>query len=356
MTFGHDLNTQFSSAGKIRVAMQPNRGGHVLRIHFTSEDLARTRVASAPDPLWELALSTHVLRVRGSAPMHTGWKNEVATHLHPGGPLREQVAMLLAVNPPVGYFPDFLTPADSVGGFEAGLDAVLSTPQPRLHSEIGQLALGQGGMLPSVVGDLVTGARSALHELGDAMTRYHEVAIAPVWDRIRASFDADRALRARTVLDGGTAALLDALHPTVRFVESRLEIFDYPADRDLYLNGRGLLLVPSYFKFWSKPMALVDPELPPVLCYPVDRKVLAAGGNGYAHLVALLGRTRAAVLELVASGTTTGELARRLKVSAAAASQHIGVLRESGLVLSSRDGNTVHHTLTPLGLSMLNGG
>ena len=327
----------------------------MLRIHFTSEDLARTRVASAPDPLWELALSTHVLRVRGAAPMHTAWKNQVASHLHPGGRLREQVALLLAVNPPVGYFPDFLTPADSGAGFEAGLDAVLSTPQHRLRAEIGQLAVGQGGALPTVVGDLVSGSRAALAELGEAMTRYHEVAIAPIWDRIRASFDADRALRARTVLDNGMAALLDALHPSVRFQENRLEIFDYPADRDLYLRGRGLLLVPSYFKFWSKPMALVDPELPPVLVYPVDRKVLATGGNGHAHLVALLGRTRAAVLELAAAGTTTGELSRRLSVSAAAASQHIGVLRESGLVLSSRNGNTVHHTLTPLGAAMLAG-
>jgi DNA-binding transcriptional ArsR family regulator len=116
-----------------------------------------------------------------------------------------------------------------------------------------------------------------------------------------------------------------------------------------------LLLVPSYFKFWSKPMALVDPELPPVLVYPVDRKVMATGGTGHAHLVALLGRTRAAVLELATAGTTTGELARRLSVSPAAASQHIGVLRESGLVISSRHGNTVHHTLTPLGTAMLNG-
>src|SRR5687768_3638715 len=192
MTFGHDLNTQFRSAGKVLVGMPLQHGDPMLRIHFTSEDLARTRVASAPDPLWELALSTHVLRVRGATPMHTSWKNEVASHLHPGGRLREQVALLLAVNPPVGYFPDFLTPADSVSGFEAGLDALLSTPQQRLHGEITQLAVGQGGALPSVVGDLVSGSRTALAELGEAMTRYHEVAIAPVWDRIRASFDADR--------------------------------------------------------------------------------------------------------------------------------------------------------------------
>lgn len=29
----------------------------VYRIHFTVEDLARTRVAEAPPPLWELSIS-----------------------------------------------------------------------------------------------------------------------------------------------------------------------------------------------------------------------------------------------------------------------------------------------------------
>ena len=58
---------------------------------------------------------------------------------------------------------------------------------------------------------------------------------------------------------------------------------------------------------------------------------------------------------LVASddGCTTGEVARRLNISAAAASQHTTVLRNAGLLVSQRDRNTVLHTLTPLGRAML---
>ena len=36
----------------------------MLRIHFTPQDVARTRVATSVDPLWEIVLSLHVLQMR----------------------------------------------------------------------------------------------------------------------------------------------------------------------------------------------------------------------------------------------------------------------------------------------------
>ncbi|MFD0594456.1 ArsR/SmtB family transcription factor [Catellatospora coxensis] len=165
---------------------------------------------------------------------------------------------------------------------------------------------------------------------------------------MRTAVDADRGLRARTMLESGTEGLLNTLHPTVRFDGSVLEISEYPSNRDVYLEGRGLQLVPSYFKTPSKPVCLFDPELPPVLVYSVHHEARAAVVRSPEALAALLGRTRAAVVELLADGSTTTELARRLDVSPAAASQHVAVLREAGLVHSLRDRNTVLHTLTPL--------
>ncbi|MEU8191559.1 winged helix-turn-helix domain-containing protein, partial [Micromonospora carbonacea] len=76
-------------------------------------------------------------------------------------------------------------------------------------------------------------------------------------------------------------------------------------------------------------------------------------GAGRDALAALLGRTRAAVLEATDAGCTTGEVARRLRISPAAASQHATVLRNAGLLVSHRDRNTVLHTLTPLGRAIL---
>ncbi|MFJ8349591.1 ArsR/SmtB family transcription factor [Streptomyces sp. NPDC094153] len=69
----------------------------------------------------------------------------------------------------------------------------------------------------------------------------------------------------------------------------------------------------------------------------------------------LVGRTRAAILEDVVTGRTTSELAERIGISGAAASQHTAVLREAGLLVSVRRNRHVLHTVTPVGLALLDG-
>jgi len=69
-------------------------------------------------------------------------------------------------------------------------------------------------------------------------------------------------------------------------------------------------------------------------------------------LAALIGDTRAAVLESVGEGRSTSELARRVGVSAASISQHTAV-RSAGLIRTGRVGKAVLHTITPLGRAML---
>ncbi|MER5640654.1 winged helix-turn-helix domain-containing protein [Kitasatospora sp. NPDC002227] len=73
-------------------------------------------------------------------------------------------------------------------------------------------------------------------------------------------------------------------------------------------------------------------------------------------LVALLGRTRAAVLEFVARhpGCTTGELADGLHVGPSGASQHATILRAAGLITTLRQRNTALHTPTAAALALLN--
>jgi hypothetical protein len=98
------------------------------------------------------------------------------------------------------------------------------------------------------------------------------------------------------VLDGGTEAMLAGFQPFMRRAGDVL-VAPYPVDRDLHLDGRGLLLVPSYF-CRRTPLALVDPSLPPVLVYPAwQPEVSRPAAPG--RVVALLGRTRAGVLHSV---------------------------------------------------------
>jgi DNA-binding transcriptional ArsR family regulator len=97
---------------------------------------------------------------------------------------------------------------------------------------------------------------------------------------------------------------------------------------------------------------LRDQRHAPVLVYPVarDLHVTSAGKRSPA---ALLGRTRAAALEVIAGGCTTTELARRLGISAASASAHATVLRDAGLAVAQRHRNSVLHTASALGVELL---
>jgi DNA-binding transcriptional ArsR family regulator len=315
-----------------------------LTIHFTAEDLARVRVVRGPDPMWEMLLSLHLLQSGDGAVVFGPWKKRVRRRL------RETVELVPWLAPPVGYSPDFLTPA---GG---GVDAVLSTPRHRLGTDLGRLASTRP--VPDWVGRLARGERAALDRLGTDLHAYHRLALAPHWDHIRSRVDADRAVRAGHVLDGGSERLLERLHPDVRWEPPALRVRYGGGDRELRLDGRGLLLVPSFF-CWHDPITLLDPELPPVLVYPVERELGwhdPGDRPGHRTLTALLGRTRAVVLESVADRCTTGELARRLGISPASASEHATVLRAAGLVTTSRDRNMSRHALTALGRAVLDGG
>jgi len=334
----------------------------VLRIFFTSDDVARTRVAGGADPLWELVLSLHLLQGRTRDPLMAGWRRDVADNLR-RRVTGSQVRLLLALNPPRGYFPDFLTPFDSRDGLQHGLDAIRSTPAAQLRRDLTLLAADN--VLPSSAAGLARGDNDVLYHLTDSMRLYETVAISPYWTRIDSAVEADRVRRARAMLDDGADGLLSSLRPAMRWDGEVLEVGDYPVSREIHLDGRGLLLVPSFFCART-PVTLLDPDLPPVLVYPVER----LGGLGQPEpsepsdldrerergrqaLAALLGKTRAGVLEVVDGGCSTGEIARRLGVSAAAASQHTTVLRNAGLLVSHRDRNTMLHTLTPLGRAML---
>jgi DNA-binding transcriptional ArsR family regulator len=327
----------------------------MLRVHFTAGDLARTRVADGPDPLWESVLSLHQLQERRTESDLADWRRHV---LQGGG---EPLRLLLPLVPARGYFPDFLTPPEGADGFEAGLDALLSTPRRQLHTQIGRLTTSttsKGRGADPWARSVGEGAAPALHRLGDALRGYRRIALGSSWQRMRARVEADRSMRSRTQWYGGTEAMLRTFGPGIRWRAPVLEC-DYPVEKDIHLYGRGLLLIPSYFCRHT-PVALADPSLPPTLVYPARMTVAATtsppGDTAGAHLARLLGHTRAAVLQSLGGDCTTTELARRAGVSVSSASEHASVLRGAGLIFSNRQRNAVRHSLTPVGLALLDGG
>ncbi|MGN9840998.1 ArsR/SmtB family transcription factor [Nonomuraea sp. H19] len=317
----------------------------MLRIHFTREDLLRTRIAPAANPFWEMVFSR--LRLTESDPpvFMRSWSDQLRSRR---ARLRTGEQVLAALSPSGPYFPDFITPAEGLQGFDAGVEAILSTPRKRLRREMGMLA--EWSPVPPWGRRLADGETATLTRLAAALRTYHATAIEPYSDLIQARIEAERAGRARDMREGGPEGLLNGLAPLMRWRAPVLEV-RYPVDRDMHLQGRGLLLVPSFFCRHT-PVALVDPELPPTLAYPIGPR---SHWPATAHhsLAVLLGATRATVLAAIGDGATTTELARRAATSLPSVSRHTQVLRDAGLIETERRGGAVVHTLTSLGSALL---
>lgn len=321
----------------------------MLRIHFTFEDLARTRIAGSPDPMWETILSAQLLQNREGSAVFRTWRRYAHSRLgvwaHP----------LLTLAPNAAYFPDFLTPPEEYSSAEQAIDTVLSTSRTRLRCELEMLAAHR--RLPAWCRHLADGDVTTIKRLGGILRSYHNAVIQPYWTSAQSHVEADRARCLRSFHNRGFDGLLANLGSALRWRPPILEA-DYPVDRDLHLNGEGLLLVPSFF-CWRTPVALVNPELRPVLVYPVDHGLIDGPDDYREHrtdsrsLAVLLGRTRAAILRAAGDGCTTTELSHRVGTSISSASQHATALRKAGLLLTRRNGTSVLHTQTPLGVALI---
>jgi DNA-binding transcriptional ArsR family regulator len=326
----------------------------MLHIEFTPDDLTRIRVVAQPDPLWEILLSLHLLEKPDGEAVFGQWRNQVRSTL------RGKVPMLSRLAPPYGYSADFLTPRTGGRSLESGIDTVLSTPRTRLRTDLS--LLDRRRRLPGWARSLADGDVETLQRLGDEVRDYHRVAIAPYHDSVTDQVAADRALRMRTIAAAGVERLLSTLHATMRWQAPVLRV-EYPDDRWIHLDGRGLVLVPAFF-CRRTPITLRDPRLPPVLVYPIEHdpgwarpRAPAQARAHPRHLTALLGRSRAAILEALADHNehTVGEIASRVGIALPTASEHAAVLQEAGLLIRRRHGRHVAYSITTLGMNLTTG-
>jgi DNA-binding transcriptional ArsR family regulator len=196
----------------------------------------------------------------------------------------------------------------------------------------------------------------SLRRLVDALGRYHDLAIAPHWPRIREHLEGDAIKRGQALAMGGVEALLSGLNPMADYAGGALKL-DKTLEAVVEPAGRGITLVPCVFA-WPRVEVLVQP------CY---RPTLAYGPRGVAKLwtsssprpngtalEAALSTGRAAVLKglLPAPRTTTG-LARQLGLAPGAVSAHLFRLKAAGLVEPHRSGRRVYYRLSCAGESLL---
>lgn len=326
----------------------------MYRLHFTAEDLARTRIAAGPGPFTESVLAAARLRQRPPTLPFQAWRARL------NGRLNLRIRVLANVFPRDADGVDLGTLVGPVATVEEGLDRLLGVPVAHLRTELAWF--NKRHHLTEWSKSLVEADPNPRRQLADAIADLHEVAVRPYWEQIDARLQVDRAARARTVVDAGLKHLLETVCPLhVRWQPPVLQVNTrLGCDADVYLDGRGLILTPSVFvgDYPYLTFDLAEPAAPATLIYPAVNDLATArqlwsGDRPANHLTALLGRTRSAILENTVDGRGTVELARRLGISPASVSEHTAVLRGSGLISSRRDGAKVIHLATHLGLMLL---
>jgi hypothetical protein len=318
----------------------------MLRIRFCPEDLARVRFMISP--LGETILSVAVLGRHDPPLPLEGWRSEQRRNLA-GAPSRVLLGLVpadwrptLALAPIVGERPLFAEELEAVLEFSPRpLQAFLATLDSPART---------ARWMPMLPDD----ASSERRLTRDLLSDYHRRCIAEQWSAVRIHLEADIAYRAGVRAAQGVGGVLATLHPAVRWSDPVLEV-DVPGRGGcMDLGGCGLVLAPSVFA-WPDPIVLLDGNGQPVLLYPARQLLALWHAPAYDRdvLAVLLGGTRAAVLLAAARGDSTSDLAERLDVSIAAASQHLTALRNAGLVSRTRRGRAVCHDLTPLGVQLL---
>ncbi|MET7937411.1 winged helix-turn-helix domain-containing protein [Streptomyces sp. NPDC005322] len=286
--------------------------------------MARTRLSPTLGPLAETVLALGLLGGGAGSPSHARWRNRLTLHL------RQRTA---------------------ASGLLAALRRRNRTADEGLLCLLDASPEADDGVLRDL---------GLTHE--EAIGRVRDVwrsALAPYWNGILNHLESECNARGRIVMTGGVDRLLATLHSKIQWSAPVLQV---PGpDRDVHLGGRGLLLAPSFFLAHCPGLLIgtgqeggqaalafaVSPDTPEAA------DAWDAPDNTVRALGALVGRTRAAALRALTASCTTTELARRLGISSAGASQHAAVLRDSGLITTHRSRNTVLHSVTPLGMALL---
>jgi hypothetical protein len=177
-------------------------------------------------------------------------------------------------------------------------------------------------------------------------------AVEAAWQHARPALDRETERIGTAVVRGGLDALLNTLHPQIRYRDGVISVIC--SDVTIDLGPRLVVLVPMI----SGPGAVLHDLGRRGLVYfgyPVPGE-----GSGVAGLRTtserredglslVLGPLRAAVLRAVAVPTTTGQLAKTVGCSASLAVYHCDRLAQAGLLYRERRGQSVQVTHTQRG-------
>ncbi len=314
-----------------------------VRYRFGRHDLLRTRFAISP--LIELAAATYVVRLPRQFPEHRRWVESVTP-----GVAALDLELLYAASP-LGRtaWPNFDAPPPVVPHprIEDELDRLAATDPELVRSDV-QRAYPDG--VPDAARPFVEEPQAALAGFVEQAWSFWQAALEPWWPRMSAFLESEIASRARRLVTTGSEAAFADLDPTVTWDGRDLSVSPTKlAARDVDLDGRGLLLIPSVLAWdvWPR----VDPPWDPALTYqpPGVGDLWLHDTSSAGALEELVGRRRAALLRSLERPASTQALALRTGWSPGGVSSHLGVLRRTGLVVRRREGRQVVYSRTAAG-------
>ncbi|MGP3975701.1 ArsR/SmtB family transcription factor [Streptomyces sp. 8N114] len=313
----------------------------MIRIRFTTADLARVRFASRPAPLQELNAAMSTLCGHDDAVLLDRWRRRLFRSLPASAaPFADLV--------PAGEAPAFIDVfSDNLAD---GLDTVRASHPDLVRSELERVYVKHASPPPSWIRHLHRGDADAWQLLHRAQHAAFETVLRPVWPLIQDLHHQELVRYAVDAAERGIGASLAGLVPGSRLEDGAWHL-EGPGSRDIELGGRGVVLLPS-FHWTGHPLVADLPDRPLFVTYPAGPGLplsLVEAGRSDEALAGVLGRTRLEILLLLADEHTTSGLAQRLRVSNATASAHTAALRGAGLITTIRAGRAVLHRRTELG-------
>lgn len=320
----------------------------VIEMVLAHADLARLRFAHSPAR--ELILSLRVLQDTRNDPVYGGWLSSARQRL--GG---VDVDLLTALAPTGPLIPDFFPELTRPWGIlEEELVMVAATPPAQVRAELEYVA--QGKPLPEPLRPLYADPVRHLPGVVEEMHKYWKAVLEPDWPRIRALVMAELFDRTEQFAWGGLSQVLANLHPEVSFSNGEIHVDKPHHCRNRYdLDGTGVVLVPSVF-IWPKLMIQCCQAKQPSITFPPRGIAELWRVDSEIHmdpLFALVGKTRAVLLASLNLPRTTTQLARHLDLSPASVSQHLKILKATGLASSRRRGRLVLYQRTAAATALL---
>ncbi|MGW7535486.1 ArsR/SmtB family transcription factor [Amycolatopsis sp. NPDC054798] len=320
-----------------------------LTLEPSTSDLAGTRLAVSP--LSETVSGLQTLAGCWGRFRHERWTRWAANELA-ARPLNLAWSWPLLVTGRTSW-PQFLLPAPARAA--TTIDDALTAMRQTTASQVRRSLHGVfGDHLPAPARALAADPEAGLRVIAAELREAHDRLIAPHWARLRAVLDADIAYRARQWADGGAGRLFAGLHAELDWRDGCL-VLDGDRRPSPGRPAGGLVLSPVVL---GPPWVMIKlhTTTQTTIRYPARGSGAlwtAAERRPVAPAVRLLGRRRAELLETLRSPATTTDLAAALHVSPSAVSQHLRVLRDSGLVIGRRSGRAVLYRTTEHGMRLL---